>query len=46
MGVMLSITTEITCRAIADYKRQSLPVETIPNLFLLDIPNLRRIADE
>jgi CRP/FNR family transcriptional regulator len=46
MGAMLGITTETTSRTIAEYKRQSLLVETSPNLFLLDIPNLRRIADE
>ncbi len=31
---------------IAEYKRQSLRVETSPNLVLLDISNLRRIVDE
>jgi CRP-like cAMP-binding protein len=46
MGAMLGITTETTSRTIAEYKRQSLLVETSPNLFLLDIPNLRRIAEE
>jgi CRP/FNR family transcriptional regulator, anaerobic regulatory protein len=46
MGAMLGITTETTSRTIAEFKRQSLLVETSPNLFLLDIPNLRRIADE
>lgn len=46
MGAMLGITTETTSRTIAEYKRQSLLVETTPNLFLLDVPNLRRIADE
>lgn len=45
MGAMLGITTETTSRTIAEFKRQSLLVETRPNLFLLDIPNLRRIAD-
>jgi CRP-like cAMP-binding protein len=46
MGAMLGITTETTSRTIAEYKRKSLLVETSPNLFLLDIPNLRRIAEE
>ncbi|MGE5152909.1 MAG: Crp/Fnr family transcriptional regulator [Bdellovibrio bacteriovorus] len=46
MGAMLGITTETASRTIAEFKRQSLLVETSPNLFLLDIPNLRRIADE
>ena len=46
MGAMLGITTETTSRTIAEYKRQSLLVETAPNLFLLDIPNLRRIAED
>ncbi len=45
MGAMLGITTETTSRTIAEFKRQSLLVETKPNLFLLDIPNLRRIAE-
>ena len=46
MGAMLGITTETTSRTIAEFKRQSLLVETTANVFLLDIPNLRRIADE
>ena len=46
MGAMLGITTETTSRTIAEYKRQSLLVETKPNLFLLDIPNLKRIAED
>ena len=46
MGAMLGVTTETTSRTIAEFKRQGLLVETAPNLFLLDIPNLRRIADE
>lgn len=46
MGAMLGITTETTSRTIAEFKRQSLLVETSTNVFLLDIPNLRRIADE
>jgi CRP/FNR family transcriptional regulator len=46
MGAMLGITTETASRTIAEYKRQSLLVETTPNNFLVDIPNLRRIADE
>ncbi len=46
MGAMLGVTTETASRTIAEFKRQSLLVETAPNLFLLDIPNLRRIAEE
>jgi CRP-like cAMP-binding protein len=46
MGAMLGITTETTSRTIAEFKRQSLLVETAANHFLLDIPNLRRIAEE
>jgi len=46
MGAMLGITTETASRTIAEYKRQSLLVEVSPNVFLLDIPNLRRIAEE
>jgi CRP-like cAMP-binding protein len=46
MGAMLGITTETASRTIAEYKRQSLLVETTPNNFLVDMPNLRRIADE
>ena len=45
MGAMLGVTTETASRTIAEFKRQSLLVETTPNRFLLDIPNLRRIAD-
>jgi hypothetical protein len=43
---MLGITTETASRTIAEYKRQSLLAEIRPNLFLLDIPNLRRIAED
>lgn len=46
MGAMLGITTETTSRAIAEFKRQSLLVEVSANRFLLDIPNLRRIAED
>jgi len=46
MGAMLGITTETTSRTIAELRRQSLLVELSSNRFLLDIPNLRRIADE
>jgi len=46
MGAMLGITTETTSRTIAEYKRQSLLVEVSPSMFLLDIPNLRRIAED
>ena len=45
MGAMLGITTETASRTIAGFKRQSLLVETEPNHFLLDIPNLEHIAD-
>ena len=44
MGAMLGITTETASRTIAEFKRQSLLVETEPNHFLLDIPNLEHIA--
>lgn len=46
MGAMLGITTETTSRTIADFKRQGLLVETQSNHFLLDIPNLQRLADD
>ena len=46
MGAMLGITTETTSRTIADFKRQGLLVETQSNHFLLDIPNLKRLADD
>jgi len=46
IGAMLGITTETASRTIAELKRQSLLVETAPNRFLLDIPNLTRIAEE
>jgi CRP-like cAMP-binding protein len=46
MGAMLGITTETTSRTIAEFKRQSLLVEASASRFLLDIPNLHRIADE
>ena len=46
MGAMLGITTETTSRTIAEFKRQSLLVETRPNNFLLDIRNLERIAED
>jgi CRP-like cAMP-binding protein len=46
MGAMLGITTETASRIIAEFKRQRLLVEASANRFLLDIPNLRRIAEE
>lgn len=46
MGAMLGVTTETASRTIAEFKRQGLLVETAPNLFLLDIPNLRRLAED
>jgi CRP-like cAMP-binding protein len=46
MGAMLGITTETASRTIAEFKRQSLLVETETNRFLLDIPNLKRIAED
>lgn len=46
MGAMLGITTETASRTIAGFKRESLLVESRPNSFLLDIPNLRRIAED
>ena len=46
MGAMLGITTETASRTIAGFKRESLLVESRPNIFLLDIPNLRRIAED
>ncbi|MES9848028.1 MAG: helix-turn-helix domain-containing protein, partial [Candidatus Thiodiazotropha sp.] len=46
MGAMLGITTETASRTIAEFKRQSLLVETNSNHFLLDIPNLHRIAED
>lgn len=44
MGAMLGITTETTSRTIAELRRQGILIETGPNLFLLDIPSLQRIA--
>ncbi|MDJ0807555.1 MAG: Crp/Fnr family transcriptional regulator [Gammaproteobacteria bacterium] len=46
MGAMLGITTETASRTIAEFKRQSLLVESQTNNFLLDIPNLQRIAKD
>lgn len=46
MGAMLGITTETASRTIAEFKRQSLLIETKPNRFLVDIRNLGRIAED
>jgi len=46
MGAMLGITTETTSRTIAEFKRQGLVVEGDSSRFLLDVPNLQRIADD
>ena len=46
IGAMLGITTETSSRAIASFKRESLLMETEPNRFLVDVPNLRRIAED
>jgi hypothetical protein len=43
---MLGITTETASRTIAGFKRESLIVESRPNNYLLDIPNLMRIAQD
>lgn len=45
VGAMLGITTETASRTIAEFKRRSLLVETSNNHFLLDVTNLRRIAE-
>ncbi|MFC1684268.1 Crp/Fnr family transcriptional regulator [Pseudomonadota bacterium] len=45
MGAMLGLTTETASRTIAEFKRRSLLVETKPNHFLCDIPNLELIAE-
>jgi CRP-like cAMP-binding protein len=45
MGAMLGITTETASRTVAEFKRQSLLMEVRPNRFLLDVPNLRLIAE-
>ena len=46
IGAMLGITTETSSRAIAAFKRKSLLMETEPNRFLVDVPNLKRIAED
>ena len=47
MGVMLEITTETTSRIIAEYKKRwGLLLEAGINFFLLDVPGLRRIAED
>ncbi len=46
MGAMLGVTTETTSRTIAEFKRQGLLTEMTPNLFQLDLPGLRRIAED
>ena len=40
MAAMIGIAVETVSRMIAEFKRQSLLVETHPNRFLLDIRNL------
>jgi len=45
LGAMLGITTETASRTIAGFKRENLLVEIAPNAFLLDLPNLRCIAE-
>ncbi len=45
IGAMLGITTETASRTIAEFKRRGLLVESGPQGFLLDVPNLRRIAE-
>ena len=46
LGAMLGITTETASRTIAEFKRQGLLLETSANRFILDLPNLRHIADD
>lgn len=45
MGAMLGVTTETASRTIAEFKRQRLLVETASSRFQLDLPNLRRVAE-
>ncbi len=44
LGAVLGLTTETASRTMAEMKRQGLISEPKPNRFLLDIPNLERIA--
>ncbi|MBK1646384.1 Crp/Fnr family transcriptional regulator [Thiocapsa imhoffii] len=46
VGAMLGITTETASRTIAEFKRQGLMREASTNQFTLDVPNLKRIAEE
>ena len=46
MGARRGITTETASRTIADFKRKRLLVESRANHFVLDIPNLRHIAED
>lgn len=46
MGAMLGVTTETASRTIAEFKRRGLLNETSQNQFELDLPGLRRVAEE
>ncbi|MBK1695488.1 Crp/Fnr family transcriptional regulator [Chromatium weissei] len=46
MGAMLGVTTETTSRTIAEFKRQNLLTEIGSNRFVVDLPNLRHIAED
>lgn len=45
LGAVLGLTTETASRVMAELKRQGLMTEPRQNEFLLDVPNLRRIAE-
>ena len=44
LGAVLGLTTETASRTMAEMKRQGLISEPRPNRFLLDVPNLERLA--
>jgi CRP/FNR family transcriptional regulator len=46
MGAMLGITTETASRTIASFKREELLQELRSNQFRLDVPKLRRLAED
>jgi CRP/FNR family transcriptional regulator len=46
IGSMLAITTETSSRIIAEFKRKKFLIETAPQLYQLNVEELKAIADE
>lgn len=46
VGALLGVTTETASRTVAEFKRKGYVSEISTNVFLCDLPNLERLAEE